>query len=78
MIGPFAEGNGDQFVALINDTTKEYMIIYSNHLKNGFEDECFKFITQEEHVSLIEQLKISGYQILSCSEEYYYSEILDQ
>ena len=78
MIGPFAEENGDQYVALINDTTKEYMIIYSDHLENGFQDEHFKFVTQEEHILLIEQLKNSGYQILSCSEEYYYSEILDQ
>ena len=78
MIGPFAEENGDQYVALINDTAKEYMIIYSDHLKNGFEDGYFKFIKQEEYVSLIEQLKNSGYQILSCSEEYYYMEISDQ
>ena len=77
MIGPFAEENGDQYVALINDTTKEYMIIYSDHLENGFQDEYFKFVTQEEHILLIEQLKNSGYQILSCSEEYYYMDILD-
>lgn len=75
MIGPFAKENGDQYVALINDTTKEYMIIHSDHLKNGFEDEYFKFITQEEHCSLIEQLKNSGYKILSCSEEFYYMDI---
>ena len=77
MIGPFAKTNEDQFVALINDTTKEYMIIHSDHLENGFEDEYFKFVTQAEHVLLIEQLKNSGYQILSCSEEYYYMDILD-
>ena len=78
MIGPFAKTNEDQFVALINDTTKEYMIIHSDHLENGFEDEYFKFVTQAEHVLLIEQLKNSGYQILSCSEEYYYMDILNQ
>ena len=77
MIGPFAEENGDQYVALINDTTKEYMIIYSDHLENGFQDEYFKFVTQEEHILLIEQLKNSGYQILSCSEEDYYMNILE-
>ena len=75
MIGPHAKENGDQYVALINDTSKEYMIIYSDHLKSGFEDEHFKFVTQEEYISLIEKLKNSGYQILSCSEEYYYMEI---
>ena len=53
------------------------MIIHSDHLENGFEDEYFKFVTQAEHVLLIEQLKNSGYQILSCSEEYYYN-TLDQ
>ncbi len=77
IIGPFAKENGYQYVALINDTTKEYMIIHSDHLENGFEDEYFKFITQAEYILLIEQLKNSGYQILSCSEEYYYRDILD-
>ena len=72
MIGPFAEINGDQYVALINDGTKECMLIGSDCLENGFEDEHFKFVTKEEHLSLMEQLKNSGYKILGCSEEYYY------
>ena len=75
MVGPFAEENGEQYVVLINDTTKEYMIIFSDHLENGFEDDRFKFVTQEEFISLIEQLKTSEYKILSCSEESYYEDI---
>ena len=51
------------------------MIIFSDHLENGFEDDCFKFVTQEEFISLIEQLKTSEYKILSCSEELYYEDI---
>lgn len=77
MIGSSAKENNDQYVALINDTSRKYMIIHSNHLDNGFEDEYFKFVTQKDYISLIEQLKNNDYQILSCSEDFYYSEISD-
>ena len=75
MIGPFAKENGDQYVALINDKRKEYMIIYSDHLKNGFEDERFKFVSQKQYIALINELKNAGYRILSCSEEFYYMDV---
>ena len=78
MIGSFAEENEDQYSLLVNNTKKEYMIMYSDHLENGYEDEYFHFVSQDEHVALVEQLKKDGYTMLSCSEEYYYSEILDQ
>jgi|GEM_PF-1462409 hypothetical protein len=75
MVGENAEFNEDQFVVLINDITKEYMIIHSNHLENGFEDEFFKYIKENEFISLIEKLNKGEYKIISCSEEWYYSEI---
>ena len=73
MVGPWAEENEDQCVALINDTTKEFIIIVGDHLKNGFEDEHFQFISEEKYAAMIEQLKDDGYQMISCEEEYYYS-----
>ena len=78
MIGPFAEENEAQYVLLVNNTKKEYMIMYSDHLENGYEDEYFHFVSQDEYVALVEQLKKDGYTMLSCSEEYYYMEINDQ
>ena len=77
MIGPFAEENEEQYVLLVNDKTKEYIIIYSDHLKNGFEDEHFRFVSRDNYISLVEQLKNDGYTMLSCSEEHYYTEIED-
>ena len=78
MIGPFAKENEDQYALLVNNTKKEYMIMYSDHLKNGYEDERFHFVSQDEYVALVEQLKKDGYTMLSCSEKYYYMEINDQ
>ena len=77
MIGPNAEENGEQYVTLVNDTTKEYMLIFSDHIENGFEDEHFRFITQDAFIAYIEQLKSKNYKILSCAEEYYYTELED-
>ena len=78
MIGPFAKENEDQYALLVNNTKKECMIMYSDHLENGYEDERFHFVSQDEYVALVEQLKKDGYTVLSCSEEYYYMEINDQ
>ena len=78
MIGPFAKENEDQYALLVNNIKKEYMIMYSDHLENGYEDEHFHFVSQDEYVALVEQLKKDGYTVLSCSEEYYYMEINDQ
>ena len=75
MIGPNAEENGDQYVALVNDAAKEYMLIFSDHIENGFEDEHFKFISEDEFIAYIEQLKGEDYKILSCAEEFYYMEL---
>ena len=77
MIGPYDEHNGEQWVALINDLKKEYMIMNTDHLENGFEDERFKFVIEVDFIELIERLKNSGYNILSCAEESYYEEIND-
>ena len=78
MIGPFAKENEDQYALLVNNTKKEYMIMHSDHLENGYEDEHFRFVSQDQYVALVEQLKKDSYTVLSCSEEYYYMEINDQ
>ena len=49
----------------------------TDHLENGFEDERFKFVIEVDFIELIERLKNSGYNILSCAEESYYEEIND-
>ena len=75
MIGPYAQENGSQYVALINSVTKEYMIIYSEFLENGYEDKYFKLVAQEDFLELIERLKSESYRILTCSEKYLYMEL---
>ena len=66
------------YIALVNHTSKEYLITITSslHLEPGFEDEYFEFVTKEEHIEKIEQLKTAGYKSLSCSKDYYYEEIL--
>ena len=77
-VGPFTEINGYQYVVVFNDDLKEYMIIHSEHLENGFEDDRFKYITEEAFIELIEQLKEEEYKILSCSEKWYYMDISEE
>ncbi len=74
----YAEDNGEQYVVLINDVSKEYIIIFSDHLENKYEDENFKFVSDEEFIDLIEKLKENNYKILSYSEKSYYSDISDE
>ena len=78
MVGPYAEFNDDQYVVVFNDELKEYMIIRSDHLENGFQDEKFKYITEEAFIDLIEQLKEEEFNILSCDEKWYYMDISDE
>ena len=78
MVGEFAEFNEDQYVVIFNDELKEYMIIHSDHLENGFEDERFKYITEEAFIDLIEQLKEEEFNILSCDEKWYYMDISEE
>ena len=66
------------YIALVNHTSKEYLITITNslQLEPEVEDEYFEFVTKEEHIEKIEQLKTAGYKSLSCSIDYYYEEIL--
>lgn len=76
-IGPRGEFNDDQFVLLVNDSTKQYMIFHSDFLDNGYEDEYLKYMTQEEHIKKVREVEQMGYQLISCQEEYYFDEIND-
>ncbi|MCH5180791.1 MAG: hypothetical protein J1F32_06230 [Erysipelotrichales bacterium] len=74
MVGPLAKENEDQYVLLINELDKKYMIIYSMFFENGYEDEFIKFISEEELKQKIKELEKSEYTLLSYSEQFYYDE----
>jgi len=78
-IGLFDKVNGHQYVVLINDIRKEYMIIFSQDLNNNYkhQNEYLKFTSKNKFVKLIEKLKENEYTIISCSEDYYYSNLYD-
>lgn len=58
--------NEDYYIVLINDKTKKYMIMYSNWLQIGFEDEHFKYVSKKDFKILIEELKNKNYEIIGC------------
>ena len=70
--------NGHQYVLLINDNLKEYMILFSEHLSNNYkhQNEYLRYTTKNKFVKLVEKLK-EEYKIISCSEEFYYSDLYD-
>ena len=70
--------NGDQYVLLINDKLKEYMILFSCHLSNNYkhQNEYLKYTTKSKFVKLVEKLK-GEYKLISRSEKFYYSDLYD-
>lgn len=78
-VGQNDEINGDQYVVTINEKRKEYMIIFSEHLKNGYQyqNAYFKYTTRNKFIKIVEKLKNDGYSIISCSEEFYYEDLKD-
>lgn len=75
IVGVCDEENESQYVALFNDTTKEYMIMHSNFLENGCSDECFKYVERKKFIKFVDLLKNKNYSLLSCLEKFYYQEI---
>lgn len=77
-IGEFDMTNGHQYVLLINDNLKEYMILFSEHLSNNYkhQNEYLRYTTKNKFVKLVEKLK-EEYKIISCSEKFYYSDLYD-
>lgn len=64
-----------QYSLLINDTAKEYMIAYADLLENGSEDGHFRFVSREEFIAQVEQLKADGYTLIPEAEECYYEDV---
>ena len=74
-IGKYALANGTQYALLINDEKKEYMIVSSNELINGYEDEHFSYIFPSEFIALYKKLGEDGYRLYPIAEEYFLLEI---
>lgn len=77
-IGKYDMLNGDQYVLLINDNLKEYMILFSQHLSNNYkhQNKYLRYTTKNKFVKLVEKIK-DEYKIISRSEELYYSDLYD-
>ncbi|MBQ3041986.1 MAG: hypothetical protein IJD47_02195 [Clostridia bacterium] len=74
-VGELTKTNEDFYVALINDSKKQYMIVYDCYFHFGTPNEFFQFVEDDKFISLIEQLKADGYQILCNAEQFYYEDI---
>lgn len=76
-ISKYDRENGDQYVVVFNDKRKEYMILFSEHLNNNYcsQNEYLKYTTKSKLVKLINTLQENKYSILSCFEEFYYSDL---
>ena len=74
-VGKLCKENEDYFAVLINKNTKEYMILCSDYINDGYNDDVFNEVDEDEFIALIEQLKDDGYTILPNAEYFYYDEI---
>ena len=64
-----------QYVVLVNDTQKGYMILSSDHSLNGYEDERFSLVEEDELVSLVKKLVEEEYCLYAGEEEDFFMEI---
>ena len=79
-IGVFDLTNGDQYVLLVNETLKEYMILFSEgHLSNNYkhQNDYLRYTSRNKFVKLEKYLKNNGYTMLGCSERFYYDNAND-
>lgn len=80
-IGVFDLTNGNQYVLLVNETLKEYMILFSEgHLSNNYkhQNDYLRYTSRNKFVKLEKYLKNNGYTMLGCSERFYYDDANDQ
>lgn len=78
-VGPYDVDNKEQYVVLVNDNLKKFMILHGDHLHNGYKykNEYFRYTVRNKFISLIEDFKAKGYSLLSCDEELYYDDLND-
>ena len=80
-IGMFDLTNGNQYVLLVNETLKEYMILFSEgHLSNNYkhQNDYLRYTSRNKFIKLEKHLKKNGYTMLGCSERFYYDDANDQ
>lgn len=77
-VGYYTKCNDEQYVVLFNDKTKEYIIILSDHLENGYSDEYVRFIAEDKFIELIEQLDEEGFAVLHYDEKWYRQSLEDE
>lgn len=70
--------NDEQYVLLFNIETREYIIILSDHLKNGYSDEYVKFVDKNKFVELVKQLDEEGFKMLNYDEKWYNESLNEQ
>lgn len=78
-IGVFNLTNGDQYVLLVNETLKEYVILFSaGHLSNNYkhQNDYLRYTSRNKFAKMVEKLK-DEYKIISRSEKFYYSDLYD-
>ena len=75
-IGEYDKTNESQYVLLINEKLKEYIILFSEHLSNNYkhQNDKLKYTTKNKFVKLVDKVK-KDYTRLSGSEKYSYFDL---
>ncbi len=76
-VGLECKWNNENYIVLINDKTKEYMIISSSFLEIEYSDDIFHHLKDKEFVQLTKELKSKKYKSLSHSE-YWYNQVIKE
>lgn len=74
IIGNYNIPNLNQFVVLINETQKEYIIMFSDISIDASKFSALKYLSKQEFIDLIAKMEANNYNILPCSEYAFYIE----
>lgn len=76
-VGEECKWNDENYIVLINDKTKEYMMVSSAFLEIEYSDDIFHHLEDKEFIQLIKELKRNNYKSLPHSE-YWYNQMIEE
>ena len=70
----YSSVNNDQYILLVNDTDKKFIVIYSDFIDNGYKDEVLSFVNNDVFKLKVNELQQNNYVVVNYDEELYFKE----
>ena len=70
----YSSVNNDQYILLVNDIDKKFIVIYSDFIDNGYKDEVLSFVNNDVFKLKVNELQQNNYVVVNYDEELYFKE----